>query len=224
VVTTGYDITGRAITLSSNVHGQLVTNTHYTALDALDAQWFINGVLHDYDHSNVNGRLSAQALYLPNGGGTPYYESYGYDNAGNLQGVADHALGQTREYRYDHRDRLTQAWTTGSAVGAYNQSYSYDALGNLLNKAGAAMSYGSNGNGTGAGPHQARVVSGQAYQYDNNGNLLSGGWRTYTWDNANKPRTVSTTSGVNETYTYDSDRNRTVTLRNGATIVRMDKL
>jgi YD repeat-containing protein len=55
------------------------------------------------------------------------------------------------------------------------ERYSYDAVGNLTNKAGLTYSYGANGDATGAGPYQARVIGGNAYAYDTNGNLTSGG-------------------------------------------------
>jgi YD repeat-containing protein len=87
---------------------------------------------------------------------------------------------------------------------ASNEFYSYDALGNLLSKTGVGgYSYGANGNGTGAGPHQARTVNGASYSYDSNGNLLSGGGRTYTWDAENRPLSVSHVSGT-ESYSYDA--------------------
>jgi cell division septation protein DedD len=57
-------------------------------------------------------------------------------------------------------------------------TYVYDRLGNLTNKAGLLMAYGANLNATGAGPHQARLVGGQPFTYDANGNLTSGGGRT----------------------------------------------
>ncbi|WP_026371041.1 RHS repeat-associated core domain-containing protein [Kallotenue papyrolyticum] len=100
----------------------------------------------------------------------------------------------------------------------YDHSYRYDAIGNLLSKAGVSYSYGANGNGTGAGPHQARTVGGQTYRYDVNGNLLSGGGRTYTWQADNLPASISS-GGVTETYTYDADGERLTRTANGVTTV-----
>jgi YD repeat-containing protein len=95
---------------------------------------------------------------------------------------------------------------------SYDESYTYDTLGNLLSKAGVSSSYGANGNGTGAGAHQARVVGGQAYSYDANGNLLSGGGRSITWNGANQPVTVVMGTAT-ESYSYDVDGQRVVTVR-----------
>ncbi|WP_029215379.1 RHS repeat-associated core domain-containing protein [Kallotenue papyrolyticum] len=81
-----------------------------------------------------------------------------------------------------------------------------------------SYSYGSNGNGTGAGPHQARTVGGQSYSYDANGNLVSGGGRTYTWQADNLPASI-TSGGATETYTYDADGERLTRTAGGVTTV-----
>ena len=112
----------------------------------------------------------------------------------------------TQSYSYDHRDRLISAGSPTNV--AYSESYSYDAIGNVLSKTGVgSYSYGANGNGTGAGPHQARTAGGQTYSYDSLGNLISGGGRTFTWTPDNLPATV-TSGGVTESYTNDADGER----------------
>jgi RHS repeat-associated protein len=117
----------------------------------------------------------------------------------------------TQTFGYDHRDRMT------SAHGQlYYQDYTYDKIGNLTSKYGVVYGYGSNGNGTGSGPHQARVIGGQPYNYDANGNLLSGGVRAYVWNAENKPSSITST-GVTETYQYDADGNRVTRTRSGVT-------
>lgn len=66
-------------------------------------------------------------------------------------------------------------WTTSTASNPYDETYTYDAIGNLLVKAGVSYAYGANGNGS--GPHQVHTVDGQSYTSDANGNLVSGGGR-----------------------------------------------
>lgn len=147
-----------------------------------------------------------------------------YDTVGNISRIDSYLANQSqgespnRNFSYDQRDRLTRAWSQ-----VYDESYSYDAIGNLTAKAGASMSYGSSGTGTGSGPHQVRNVAGQSYSYDANGNLLSGGGRSYTWTAANMPASV-TSGGVTENYTYDGDGNRVARTRNGQTTVYFDGL
>jgi YD repeat-containing protein len=132
------------------------------------------------------------------------------DASGNIRTLSNPGWGTTT-FSYDHRDRLTSA--TGQL---YNQSATYSPIGNLTTKTGIAYSYGANGNGTGAGPHQARVVGGQTYSYDANGNLLSGGGRSYVWNAENQPTSI-TSGGVTETYQYDADGNRATRTRAGVT-------
>ena len=104
---------------------------------------------------------------------------------------------------------------------AYNQSYSYDAIGNLTNRSGTALQYGANLNGTGAGPHQARRIAGQTATYDANGSLTAGNGRTIAWTTDNQPRTV-TASGTTESYTYDATGQRLTKTRNGLTTLYLE--
>ncbi|MBA3534161.1 MAG: RHS repeat protein [Ardenticatenales bacterium] len=64
--------------------------------------------------------------------------SYTYDKGGNVASIAyastTPAESQTQEFRYDERDRLTSAWTTGSTNGQYSESYQYDSIGNLTRR------------------------------------------------------------------------------------------
>ncbi len=76
--------------------------------------------------------------------------------------------------------------------------YRYDHLGNLLAKEGVGYAYGANGDGTGAGPHQARSVGGDTYTYDANGNLATGGGRTYAWNADNQPTSITGSDAVRE--------------------------
>jgi len=127
---------------------------------------------------------------------------------GNLTQNSNQRTGLSTSYQYDHRDRLTFAG--GNEV--VDESYSYDVIGNLLQRASSqgttSYSYGSTGNGTGAGPHQARTIGGQTYSYDANGNLTSGGGRSYQWDAQNRPRVIAGGGIFDETYTYDADGRR----------------
>jgi YD repeat-containing protein len=156
---------------------------------------------------------------------------YGYDGAGNVTTIVDNVYGQTQHFTYDHRDRLVHGWTTGNAGYppeggrpgmAYDQWYGYDTIGNLTSRTGlGSYSYGANGNGTGTGPHQARVINGQAYSYDGNGNLVSGGGQSYRWDGANRLASV-TSGGVTEYFSYDTDGQRATRTRGSVTTVYLD--
>jgi len=60
-------------------------------------------------------------------------------------------------------------------------------------------------------------VAGGSYSYDNNGNVLTGGSRIYTWNYDNKPSSVTGIDLVQEQYGYDADTNRVYRTRNGIT-------
>ena len=52
--------------------------------------------------------------------------------------------------------------------------------------------------------HAPKVVNGETYSYDANGNLLSGGGRTLTWDAENRLQ-QAVYSGQTAVFTYDGD-------------------
>jgi hypothetical protein len=100
---------------------------------------------------------------------------------------------------------------------SYDESYAYNAIGNLTSKAGVSYTYPASGVSS-VRPHTVSSVGGQSYSYDNNGNMLSGGGRSMTWDAANRPLTV-TSGGVTETYSDDGDGARVTTTSGGVTTV-----
>ena len=118
------------------------------------------------------------------------------------------------DYSYDQLYRLTQAdYTSGE-----NYQYAYDSVGNRLEQIinGDATSY------TYDPANRLQQVSSQfsvsSFQYDDNGNLLSSGTMTNTWDAAN--RLIATQRANSATITelvpiYDGLGNR-VTQTKGA--------
>jgi RHS repeat-associated protein len=72
-------------------------------------------------------------------------------------------------------------------------------------------------------PHAPIRVGGQPYAYDANGNLTSGGGRTFVWNGWNQLAGVSQ-AGVTETYAYDAAGARVTRTSNGATVVTVADL
>jgi RHS repeat-associated protein len=117
---------------------------------------------------------------------------------------------------YDHRDRLTTVTASGITGGpaAYTTSFSYNAIGNLMSKAGFTYAYPASGP-TSVRPHAVTCTNwtgsscgaGASYSYDALGNLTSGGGGTYTWSGENQPLTI-TKNGVSEGYLYNADNQR----------------
>ncbi len=97
-----------------------------------------------------------------------------YDAAGNVLQRQDAVAGLTENMAYDNLNRLTNSY--GASVA--DNGVSYDAFGNILNKADVGnYIYGQTCNGVKPGPHAVTQTTGGAYSasycYDKNGNLTS---------------------------------------------------
>jgi RHS repeat-associated protein len=139
-------------------------------------------------------------------------------NVGNVKTITDNTTAPipSQSYTYDHRDRLT-TWTLGSTT----QTYTYNMLGNITSKPGNGVyTYPTSGAGS-TRPHTPSAVNGATYSYDANGNLTSGGGRTYTWTLDNLPASISQTSG-SESYTYDADGERIKQVAGSVTTVYLE--
>lgn len=134
----------------------------------------------------------------------------------------------TIEYTYDPLYRLTTANYTGAYTSRF--AYSYDAVGNRLTQTidGITTNYlYDNAN-------RLTSVNGQAYNWDDNGNLLNDGVNTYAYDQANRligvggqgtgssyayngvgDRLRQTVDGVTANYTLDLNAGLTQVLADG---------
>jgi hypothetical protein len=101
-----------------------------------------------------------------------------------------------------------------------SETYAYDRLGNLRVKAGVGYEYPA---ARQPRPHAPIRVGGQPYAYDANGNLTSGGGRTFVWNGWNQLASVSQ-AGVTETYADDAAGARVTRTSNGATVVTVADL
>jgi RHS repeat-associated protein len=137
--------------------------------------------------------------------------SYNYD-VGNVTAITDNkSAANSQTYAYNHRDRLT-SWMLNGAT----QSYTYNAIGNLLSKTGVGTyTYPASGPSS-VRPHTPSAVNGASYSYDANGNLTAGSGRSYTWTAENLPASISW-SGGSESYSYDADGERVAKTVGGAT-------
>ena len=149
--------------------------------------------------------------------------NFTYDRLGNVTYRGDLTNGNKREYyKYDGMNRLTETNFNGQV-----QKQTYDQLGNITYKSNVGTyRYGQNGHG----PHAVtQVIKSSAttpipftkqngqYRYDANGNMVSGGGRSYEWTSFNKPSRISG-YGVTETYQYDGEFNRIVKKSGNKTI------
>jgi RHS repeat-associated protein len=175
-----------------------------------------NSTTGDYLLSSSSSPPSGYALqatlgymYTNGGGiaaGSHQNLSYAYDNVGNITFVTDGIWTGSRSFTYDNLNRLTQAsGTFGQNLAQVTHSYSYDAIGNILQKNGILYYYcnhpiqpASAQDCTGA-IHPSAVVAtsdGRSYTYDTNSNTATGTGRTFTWNVDNRVSQVIASGGT----------------------------
>jgi len=133
---------------------------------------------------------------------------YSWDNVGNLTWRLYEGSSYIMEsFGYDSLNRLT------SVTGPVNKSFRYDVTGNLTTKSDVGTYYYN-----GSRPHAVNLILGNnnswQFQYDANGNLLTGNGQTVTYTSFNQPATI--TSGSTTTkFKYGADYQRIIKNANG---------
>lgn len=191
-----------------------VNSINYNAKGQTKTIQYGNGTQTDYTYgqdlrlSRIN--TSGVAGGLP--GGVAQDLNYVFDKNGNITTLTDNLRSNIRTYIYDDLDRLTTAQnvpavggggSTGSPLTYTTFDYQYDSIGNMTYKSDVGvMTYGLN-----AGPHALTSAGGYSYQYDANGNMITGKNKTLAYDVEN--RLTSLVSGIlTESYVYDGDGGR----------------
>lgn len=196
-----------------------VNSITYNARGQKKTVQYANGVTSTFQYNDPVDRPTSPANFrvfsrtTSGAAGTFQNLSYGYDNVGNITGITDTIFTGIRRFSYDALNRLTQAiGNFGPSQSLVTHNYSFDAIGNILQKAGTTYSYTN-------AAHPSAVTStsdGKTYTYDANGNMLTGGNRSYIWDFDNRVDTV-TTGGLSATMAYDYTGIRVKKTGNGTT-------
>ena len=135
-------------------------------------------------------------------------ESYVWDEIGNLISRTNDTDTQNtleESFIYDDLNRLTQATINGDVTNV-----TYDALGNITYKSDVGdYKYGSQCEaGTTSGPHAVCGLSdGTVFNYDNNGNMLGDGERSFNYSIFDKVTSINK-GATNVSFAYGSDRSR----------------
>ncbi len=189
----------------------IVNSFDYAPNEQVSRIAFANGVTetNTYDPAKLY-RLTNKISTLPNASQAQNL-SYTYDAVGNITQLVEGASSTQRtvNYGYDDLYRLTSAAATGtpSGVSGYNQTFSYDALGNILSSDQGSYAYAGTSY---ANPDAATTIGGLSLAYDNNGNLtgMSGSaTSTLGWDYLNR-LTQDAVSSTTSTYAYDMSNER----------------
>jgi RHS repeat-associated protein len=183
------------------------------ALGRVTTEYTRNGVETTSIRNQATGWLMASHSNA-HADGDALIQNWGYqfDEVGNLKRRirADAVNGPASDesFTYDSLNRL-QTSTTNVGSSTYNDTFNYDAIGNLRLKDGKSYTYGTEA-GCVAGPHAVCTVDGGSqFEYDANGNTTFDGNRFITYDLANKVTHIQ--SGGNfADFIYDGDSHRVV--------------
>ncbi|TVZ40630.1 RHS repeat-associated protein [Alteromonadaceae bacterium 2753L.S.0a.02] len=156
--------------------------------------------------------MSTQSLY------------YEWDLVGNLKHreTMSNALGlssankMVEDFCYDSMNRLVKTYKNTTNAVCPNNSAEYDIainqFGNIVRKNGTLYNYGEVNAGHKAGPHAVTSFGystggNTIFSYDNNGNLLNDGSRTFSYSTFNKPVEIRNSSHTVQ-FEYGADRKR----------------
>ncbi len=157
-----------------------ISATTYDSAGRMSSRTLGNGVKSGYTFNPWNvqgGRLLNLTTTGPADQTTLQNITYTYDAIGNIKSIADMLNNQTQSFNYDSLDRLTQAYTTGNADGAYSENYSYDPVsGNLKTKAGSTLYYDDVNH-----KHAVSSTGTNSYIYDQDGNQIQRTVNGYTY-------------------------------------------
>ncbi len=211
-VTYGYDAGGQVVSVTSPGI-TYVSNILYNAAGQITWLTYGNGVVQtENTYEATTLRLSTRKT----ASGALQNLEYAYTTSGNVRTITDNRdFNNSQSFPvYDERDRLREA------QGPYgSHSYTYDALGNFVTRAGVTYSYGVTAQTCNRFmPHAVTSTSdGKTYAYDCNGNMLADGERTFTWDAENRPVSI-TQGGDVTTFGYSGDGARVKKASPGQTI------
>lgn len=195
------------------------SNNYYT-LNAVDArgnvieETFGNGVKTLKHYENATGYLNSIVSQTSGGSADIQDLAFTFDKIGNLNYREDLREGFREDSVYDSLNRLTAVDANFDVGGPNSETrttqVTYDALGNIRSKTGVGdYKYGQMC-ASGFGPHAVCAITGvknATYNYDANGNMLSGDGRTLEYTAFDKPSRITKGTHITD-ISYGPNRNR----------------
>ncbi|WP_370315166.1 T6SS effector amidase Tae4 family protein [Thalassolituus sp.] len=137
---------------------------------------------------------------------------YKYRADGNLESRTDGITG-TEEY-FTYTDNQIESWELiHNGDLAELREYTYDSLGNMLQKGENTNSYHDADH-----PYWLTAHNGVAVTYDNKGNMLHANGNSYTWTSFGKASSIVTSGQTGTTtFQYDASHNRAAKVDNEGT-------
>mgnify|MGYP000586062714 CR=1 FL=1 len=204
-----------------NAKGQLVTIPGYIKDTAYELDGQTKSITYQNDVKtsftyDPNRRWLTRLVTQKAGDPVLIDSSYSRDQVGRITAIANPVAQDSWTYAYDSRDQLKSA--TNGATANLTEAFSYQPNGNLTSRSRVTGTYLYPAS-TALRPHAVSTINGVAVSYDLNGNTLADGTRTYSWDDANRLKTV-VKAGVTTSFVYGADgaRVKKVTTLGDATL------
>jgi RHS repeat-associated protein len=235
-----YDVVGRLTQIQDSANGT-ISRTYDDRFDALQQEVSAQGTVDytydaagrrqtmtpsggttvSYDYDNAYRLTGIEQAAGTGGGALPAIQqsvSISYDSAGRPT-VLTLPNGMTMSYGYDNASQLTGiTYKKADDTLIGDLAYSYNAIGNRI-ATGGTLARTSLPEAVADSQHDANNKLTErdtvAYTYDDNGNLISDGSRTYTWNARDQLTAISDADTAS--FEYDGlGRRRTATV-NGQT-------
>ncbi|WP_234349316.1 RHS repeat-associated core domain-containing protein [Xanthomonas citri] len=144
--------------------------------------------------------------------------SFAYDNANRLTTQTLPNQVQT-VYTYNNADQVTgMAWGKAGQAALGSLGYGYNTVGQLVAQTGThapqTLPAASSGNSFDDNNRQT-TASNVALNYDDNGNLLSDGSRSYVWDDRDRLKEIQQGGTTIASFSYDALGRRTARTEGG---------
>ncbi len=191
---------------TSGVFKPLLSSATYSPMGSPEVVTLANGVVTTYDYNETELYRLANKKSVK--GATEFQDfTYTYDDAGNITNIVDAPTiyaQVTHVMTYNDLHRLTNVVSTSTTAAlAGTRTIDYTRVGNITSMTGVgSYSYNHAGAGVYANPHAPTTVGTKTLTYDKNGNLLTDGTWTNTWDYKNRMVTSAKT-GNTVSYLYD---------------------
>jgi len=220
-----YDALGNVASVNDGSGKLIAGGFSYSASGRLLGVAYGNSTSSNYTYDALDRMVTLQTK-LP-GGALAQNLGYSYDADSNVSAINDSLYTDTQQFTYDSMNRLVSA--TGQGYGT--ESYSYDALGNLLTKGSTTFVMDA------VHPEQADCMVANVpgvtscsqlpsmtvgMQYDVHGNMTQMGNSQYAYDPENRLVTESTGGSVIESNVYDFWGDRVVQKTSAETRVFID--
>ncbi|MBY5531534.1 toxin TcdB middle/N-terminal domain-containing protein, partial [Rhizobium leguminosarum] len=170
--------------LLSKIPG-LIDSTSYEADGQTKTITYINGVTTTFSYLPTRRWLNR--VTTAKGTTVLMDNQYSRDLLGRIKTITGLTANDNWTYTYDDLGRLTGADNAGD--NTLDETYSYSPTGNLLSR--TRVGTYTYPDPTAIRPHAATQIGAKAVSYDANGNMVSDGSRTLTWDGTNRLSTVT---------------------------------